>query len=34
MDSHYQKGKKLETPDLDIAYKPMRVPGHWKEVLR
>jgi len=34
IDSHYQKGKKLQTPDLNISYKPMPVPAHWKEVMR
>jgi hypothetical protein len=34
IESHLRKGEKLETPDLNIAYKPMPVPAHWKEVLR
>lgn len=34
MESHYKGGIKLETPDMKIAYKPMPVPAHWKEVLR
>ncbi|WP_309715694.1 hypothetical protein [Armatimonas sp.] len=34
IDSHFQKGVKLETPDLNISYKPMPTPAHWKEVLR
>ncbi len=34
IDSRYRGGIKLETPDLDIAYKPMPIPASWKEVLR
>ena len=34
MDSHFQGGKLIEPTDLDIAYKPMRIPNHWKEVMR
>ena len=34
VDSHYRGGVKLETPDLDIAYKPIPIPSDWKEVLR
>lgn len=34
MESHYQGGKKLETPDLDIRYRAPRRPESWKEVLR
>jgi len=34
MDSHFRKGQKLSTPDLEVAYKPMPVPPHWKECLR
>ena len=34
MDSHFQGGTKLDTPDLNIAYKPMPVPVSWKEVMR
>jgi hypothetical protein len=34
VDSHYRGDVKLETPDLNIAYRPMPVPIHWKEVLR
>jgi hypothetical protein len=34
VDSHYQGGISLPTPDLNIAYRPMPIPEHWKEVLR
>lgn len=34
VESHFRGGVKLPTPDLNIAYKPMPVPEHWKEVLR
>ncbi|HZP80563.1 MAG TPA: hypothetical protein VFB21_02900 [Chthonomonadaceae bacterium] len=34
MESHFRGGAMLETPDLEIAYRPMPVPEHWKEVLR
>lgn len=34
IESHFQKNIKLETPDLNIAYKPMPTPAHWKEVMR
>ena len=34
IDSHFQKGVKLQTPDLNISYKPVPTPAHWKEVLR
>ena len=34
VESHYQGDVLLQTPDLDIAYRPMPVPAHWKEVLR
>jgi hypothetical protein len=34
MESHFRGGIKLETPDLNIAYRPMPTPAEWKEVLR
>lgn len=34
VESHFRGGVTLETPDLNIAYKPMPVPAQWKEVLR
>jgi hypothetical protein len=34
IESHYRGGVRLETSDLDIAYKPMKRPESWKEVLR
>src|SRR5579871_5350681 len=34
VESHYRGDVLLATPDLNIAYRPMPVPGHWKEVLR
>src|SRR5205085_1350002 len=34
VDSHYRGDVKLDTPDLDIAYKPIRIPASWKDVLR
>jgi len=34
MESHYQHGKKLDTPDLDIRYRAPKRPDSWKEVLR
>lgn len=34
IDSHYRNGIKLDTPDLDIAYRTKPTPAHWKEVLR
>ncbi len=34
VDSHYRGDVKLETHDMNIAYKPMPTPAHWKEVLR
>ncbi len=34
MESHYKGGVTLDTPDLNIAYKPMPVPAHWQEVMR
>lgn len=34
IESRFRGGIKLETPDLNIAYKPMPTPAHWKEVLR
>jgi hypothetical protein len=33
MESRFRGGIKLETPDLNIAYKPLKNPEHWKEVL-
>lgn len=33
IESRFRKGAKLETPDLGIAYKPVRRPAEWKEVL-
>jgi hypothetical protein len=34
VESHWQKGKKLDTPDLGIKYQPVMRPKEWKEVLR
>ncbi len=34
MDSRFQSGQKLQTPDLDIAYAPPARPEVWREVLR
>src|SRR5207247_7778903 len=34
IESHYRDGIRLETPDLNIAYKPIPTPTEWKEVLR
>ena len=34
VDSHFHGGLKIDTPDLDIAYRPMPTPAHWKEVMR
>jgi hypothetical protein len=34
MESHFKGGVKLDTPDLNIAYRPMPVPAHWKEVMK
>ena len=33
MESHFQGGVKLATPDMNISYHPMPVPDAWKEVL-
>lgn len=33
MDSHHKGDVRLETPDLDIRYRPKRRPEHWKESL-
>ncbi len=34
IESKYRGGVRLETPDMNIAYKPMRNPESWKECLR
>lgn len=34
VESHFRGDVKLPTPDLNIAYKPMPTPSHWKEVMR
>jgi len=34
VESHFRGGVKLETPDLNIRYKPPKRPETWKEVLR
>ena len=34
VDSRAQAGVRLETPDLDIRYRPPERPESWKEVLR
>jgi hypothetical protein len=34
MESHFQGGVRLETPDLDITYAAPQRPEAWKEVLR
>jgi hypothetical protein len=34
MESHHQGGARLDTPDLDIRYRPPARPEAWKEVLR
>lgn len=34
VESHYRGGVLLPTPDLNIAYQPMPIPDHWREVLR
>lgn len=34
VESHFRGGVSLETPDLNIAYRPMPIPAYWKEVLR
>jgi hypothetical protein len=34
VDSHFRGGTKIETPDLDIRYRPMPTPPEWKEVMR
>jgi hypothetical protein len=34
IESHFKGGIKLETPDMNIAYRSMPTPPHWKEVLR
>jgi len=34
IESRVRGGAKLETPDLNIAYRPPRLPESWKEVLR
>lgn len=34
IESHHRGGLRLETPDLDIGYRPPVRPASWKEVLR
>jgi hypothetical protein len=34
VDSHYRGGVKIETPDLNIGYRPPPTPPEWKEVMR
>jgi hypothetical protein len=34
IESHFQGGIRLSTPDLNIDYRPMPTPPEWKEVLR
>lgn len=34
IDSRYRGGIRLETPDLNIRYRPPKRPESWKEVLR
>ena len=34
VDSHFRGGMRLETPDLDITYRPVPTPAHWREVMR
>ncbi|MFN3651399.1 MAG: hypothetical protein ACK47B_17625 [Armatimonadota bacterium] len=34
IESHHRGGVKLETPDLNIRYKPPRRPESWREVVR
>jgi hypothetical protein len=33
MESHFQGGVKLETPDLAVSYRAPKLPAEWKEVL-
>jgi hypothetical protein len=34
IESHYRGDVKLDTPDLDIRYRPPSFPAEWREVLR
>jgi hypothetical protein len=34
VESHFQGGKELKTPDLSISYRPAPTPDEWKEVMR
>jgi hypothetical protein len=34
IESHFQGGKELRTPDLAISYRPAPTPPDWKEVMR
>lgn len=34
IESHFRGGPRLETPDLDISYRPARRPAAWREVLK
>lgn len=34
IESHYRGGAALNTPDLNISYKPIATPPEWHEVLR
>lgn len=34
LDSHFRAGARRQTPDLNISYRPMPIPEHWREVMR
>lgn len=34
IESQFRGGIAIDTPDMNIAYKPMPTPEHWREVLR
>lgn len=33
VESNYRGGALLQTPDLNITYRPMPTPAHWREVM-
>ncbi len=34
VESHFRADVRMATPDLNITYRPMPTPPHWKEVMR
>jgi hypothetical protein len=34
VESHFRDGAAMDTPDLNISYRPVPTPANWKEVMR